>query len=221
MAGQGALGCPARPVDAHHGPREELPPRRRRHPGTAAAVDRRAAGRRRRGPVDRQHRREARQLVQLYGADPGRVEVITRASIWMFTPGDRRFAASSCTSRTMPSSCSSSVACSRSRRRICCCAPPISCCATTLRCASDSSLPSSVVRAVAGSPRRASWRSWRSSSASPTSSGFSRPFRRSRWSSGTAQPTSPSSRRTTSLLAWWPPSHRHAEHQSLRLPSAA
>ena len=57
LARRGALGRPARPLDAHHGQGQERLARRGRRPRAGGARDRRGAGRRGRRPARRQHRR--------------------------------------------------------------------------------------------------------------------------------------------------------------------
>ena len=82
------------------------------------------------------------QLVELYGADPGKVRVVRPGvDLDLFTPGDRALprGRDRPAGRT-PSCCCSSAGSSRSRRRTCWCAPPPSCSRAdpSLRAASSS-----------------------------------------------------------------------------------
>ena len=116
LAGQGTLGCATRPHDAHHGegqerccsPRATTRSRRLRAIGEAQVVE--AADRLIASTAD-----EATQLVELYDADPARVDVVAPGvDLAIFTPGDR-IAVARCASgcRQTRSCCCSSAGSSR------------------------------------------------------------------------------------------------------------
>ena len=120
---------------------------------------------------------EAKQLIELYDADPGRVEVVhPGVDLDVFrpvpkAPGPRRRWGCPPT----PTSCSSPAGSSRSRRPTCCCARWPSCSSASRAAAPGSWSRSSAARPAPGSTSRRRWPTWRPSSASPTSSGSCRP----------------------------------------------
>ncbi len=106
---------------------------------------------------------EARELVDLYRADPARIVTIPPGvDLARFRPGDRTAARRRRSgSRRTPWCSPSRAGSSRSRRRTCCCTPPPRCSRATRRCARGSWCSSRAGRRAAG------WRSRPACSSSP------------------------------------------------------
>ena len=173
---------------------------------------------------------EARQLLELYDADPRRVVTVEPGRRPRALPARARRAArapaSAC--RPTPSCCCSSGASSRSRRPTSCCTPPRGCCSGPRPglCATASSWQSWADRAAPGCSSPPPCRTSRTRSASPTSSASRRPRGRARaaatgCATGTPPPTSSPSPATTSRSGSWRSRPRPAAPRSSPPTSAA
>ena len=166
---------------------------------------------------------EAKQLIELYDADPARVEVVhPGVDLDVFRPVPRgRGRAPSWGCRPTPTSCCSPAGSSRSRRPTSCSAPSPRCSSASRGGAPGSSYPSSAARPAPASTSRRRWPTSPPSWASPTWSGSCRRSRRPSWPGGTPRPRWSPYRPTTSRSGWSPPRPRPPAPRSSPPPSAA
>ena len=105
---------------------------------------------------------EAKQLINLYDADPGRVEVVHPGVDLdrVPSPRHRRTRAVTSACRRTPTSCCSPAGSSRSRRPTCCCTRSHCCSTRTRPSGRDSSSRSSAGPPAPGSSTPRRWPSW-------------------------------------------------------------
>ena len=155
---------------------------------------------------------EAKQLIDLYDADPGRVEVVhPGVDLDGLPPVDRTAARAALgPARGRRTCCSSPGGSSRSRRPTCCCARSPSCSsAEPRRCARGSWSRSWAGRpAPASSTRESLAAAGRPSSVSTTSCASCPRSPRPSWPAGTPRRRWSPCRRTTSPSGWSPPRPR-------------
>ena len=170
---------------------------------------------------------EARQLTELYGADPAKVQTVNPgADLSVFQPGgaqSKRDAQKAIRPRARTRwCCSSSAGSSRSRARTSRSRRPPSSSRRAPSCAGRCGSSSSAARAGGSSaPTRTGCASWPRTSGSATSCASSRRARRPSSRSGTGRRRWCSPRPTRSRSGWWRWRRRPAAPRSWRPGSAA